>query len=88
MKPRHTLHLRIVPFLILLQETRPGVPVFGSAAGPFGAIAAGVARMFVADRAAAPARVRNDAEGNASDPRLAALIERLDCALGNDGRLL
>jgi cell division protein ZapA len=42
----------------------------------------------VADRAAAPARVRNDADGSASDPRLAALIERLDRALGNDGRLL
>ena len=44
----------IIPLAILLQETRPGVPVFGSAEGPFGAIAVGTARMFVAGRAAFP----------------------------------
>ncbi len=46
--------LALVPLAILLRETRPGVPVFGSAEGPFGAMAAGVARMFVADRDARP----------------------------------
>ena len=44
----------MIPLAILLQETRPGVPVFGSTEGPFGAIAVGTARMFVVGRASFP----------------------------------
>jgi cell division protein ZapA len=45
----------------------------------------------IADRgvvAAAPAREAPVAHNGAEDPRLAVLIDRLDRALGDDGRLL